>query len=196
MARAAKTTGKARSGKGGRPAASPRSAASVRGKVVRKTATAPRRQAAASAPAVARMSPGKVSKDELRDQVEKLTRSVATLRTKSRELVRAGKEREAHVAELETEIARLGRGAPKPASAKAAAKAPAAKAPSTRAVAPKPPSVKPASDKIKRGGPARGGKRARDPGDAVPPGVAVDEPEALDEDAEAVQGKLEQMSED
>ena len=108
----------------------------------------------------------KVSKDELRAQVEKLERANATLRAKSREMRRAEKMTNDRIAELETEVARL--------ESQVARHAAAAK----RSNAAKP-------SRASR-------KRDIDPGDAVPPGVAVPEPEQPDEEAEAARGALEE----
>ena len=75
--------------KPGRPAAAgPRS-----GVKAIKPAAMPKRAPVAAAP--------KVSKDELRAQVEKLELSVAALRTKNREANRAAKTAAARIAELE-----------------------------------------------------------------------------------------------
>ena len=146
-----------------------------------KTATAgkaaPARKAAARRPtadrvAAARPAP-KVSKDELRAQVEKLERSNAALRTKSRELGRAAKAAAARIEELEAQVVRLEK--------KAAAAKPA-----------------PAAAEPKRARAARGGghRREQDPGDVVPPGVAVQDPEPLEAEADAARQKLEELGED
>lgn len=76
-----------------------------------------RRPAAAKAPKVVKpAAPAKkpavvkvaaVSKDELRAQLEKAQNTIATLRTKSREAVRAAKELAAQIAELELKVAQL-----------------------------------------------------------------------------------------
>ena len=89
---------------------------------------------------------------------------MATLRARGREANRASKQANARIAELEEEVARL----EKQVSSQAAA----AKRSATRAAARK--------------------SRDIDPGDAVPPGVAVQEPEPLDEEAETVKGNLEE----
>ena len=107
----------------------------------------------------------KVSKDDLRAQIAKLEDTVATLRAKSRELTRAARQAAARIAELETQLA-------------AAQTAPDA--------APEKPA------KSARGTRAASGSRQRpiDPGDAVPPGVAVAEPQPLDEEARAAKDAL------
>jgi nucleoside-triphosphatase THEP1 len=48
-----------------------------------------------------------ISKDELRAQLEKAQNTIATLRTKSREAVRAAKASAAQIAELEVKVAQL-----------------------------------------------------------------------------------------
>jgi uncharacterized coiled-coil DUF342 family protein len=48
-----------------------------------------------------------VSKDELRAQLEKAQNTISTLRTKSREAVRAAKASAAQIAELEVKVAQL-----------------------------------------------------------------------------------------
>ncbi len=48
-----------------------------------------------------------MSKDELRVQLEKALKTIATLRAKSREAVRAAKVSAAQIAELETKLAQL-----------------------------------------------------------------------------------------
>jgi hypothetical protein len=100
--------------------------------------------------------------------VEKLERANATLRAKSRETNRAGKSAGARIAELEGEVARLEK---KMASQAAAAT---------------------------RGGKPRTSASSKrrssdlDPGDAVPPGVAVEEPAPLDLETEAARESLEE----
>ena len=106
-----------------------------------KAAAAPKRGAAATAPAP------KLNVAELRAQVEKLERSLATLRTKNREANRAAKTDTVRIAELEQQVGQL--------AAKAAAPTPAAKR------APKPDPV-PAS-RTKRQ------SRGADPADAALP---------------------------
>lgn len=105
-----------------------------------------------------------VSKDELRAQVEKLERINAALRAKGRDGNKATKAFTARIAELEDEVARLEKQvASQAASAKRSAKKSGARE-----------------------------RRDIDPGDAVPPGVAVAEPEPLDEEAKEALGNLEE----
>lgn len=98
----------------------------------------------------------KLSKDELRTRVEALERANAALRAKSREANRAAKTAAARIAELEDQLAQLEK---RLASAE-----------------PKPKSSAP-SRRLRR-------SREIDPGDAVPEGVAVQDPAPLDEEAE------------
>ena len=101
--------------------------------------------------------------------MEKLERANATLRAKSREANRVAKSSAARIAELEGEVARLEK---KVASQAAAA---------TRGTKPRTSaSSKRRSSDI-------------DPGDAVPPGVAVQEPAPLDAEAEAARENLEEQ---
>ncbi len=145
----AKAAAAAKSAKGSRPAV--------------PTPAATRRTAAAAAPAP------KVSKDELRAQVEKLERTVATLRARSRDAVRAAKQATARIEELEAELA---------ARPAATASQPARRAPKPPAKADAP--VAPRKTRARRG---QALSDDRDPGDAVPPGVAVAEPKPMDEEA-------------
>ena len=125
------------------------------------------RAAAAPKPGPAKLPQApKLSKDELRAQVEKLERANATLRAKSRETNRAAKSAGARIAELEGEAARLEK---KVASQAAAA---------TRGAKPR----TSASSKRRRSG--------IDPGDAVPSGVAIQEPASLDAEAEVARENL------
>ena len=89
-------------------------------------------------------------------RVEALERANPTLRAKSREANRAAKTAAARIAELEDQVAQLEQ---RLASAQ-----------------PKPPPSAPARRKRR--------SREIDPGDAVPEGVAVQEPAPLDEEAE------------
>jgi hypothetical protein len=110
----------------------------------------------------------KLSKDELRARVEKLEQTVATLRAKSREANKAAKAAAARIAELEEQAAQLEQTAAPPA---------------------------PPVDRQPRASRSpRTGRRSReiDPGDAVPPGVAVQEPAPLDEEAETALENLEE----
>ena len=121
------------------------------------------RRTAAAAPAP------KLSKDELRAQVEKLERTVATLRARSRDAVRAAKQATDRIEELEAELA---------AKPVATASQPARRAPKPAAKADAP--VAPRKTRARRG---QATSDERDPGDAVPPGVAVAAPEPMDEGA-------------
>jgi hypothetical protein len=145
--------------KPGRPAAA--TAAKAPAKVT-KAAAAPKR-----APVAAAAVP-KLSKDELRVQVEKLEHANAMLRAKSREANRTAKAAAARIAELEDQLARL-------EATTALQTAPGKRAP------------KPTLS-------ARRTRRSRDidPGDAVPPGVAVQEPAPLDKEAETALENLEE----
>jgi len=89
-------------------------------------------------------------------------------RTKSREAGRAAKTAAARIAELEDQVARLEKQAAAPSA--------------------------PAKDGSKPTAPARGKRQRRDidPGDAMPPGVAVQEPAPLDEAAETALENLEE----
>jgi hypothetical protein len=114
---------------------------------------------AARAPAV---SPApKLSKEELRANLEKLEQLVTTLRARSREANKAAKVAAARIAELEAQVARL-------ESEAAAVAAP-----------------------VRKPRPARRQRREIDPGDSVPPGVAVEEAAPLDDEAETALENLE-----
>ncbi len=102
----------------------------------------------------------KLSKDELRAQVEKLEQANATLRAKGREANRAAKANTARIADLEDQVNRL----EKQAKTEAAP------------VKSRPRSSTPG--RVKRS------KAGNDPGDALPAGVAVQEPAGLKEDAD------------
>ena len=154
----------------------------------KKAATAPTETPAMKAPRVAaktsRSTPAaartstttplplaapKLSKDELRAQVAKLEGSNATLKAKSRDMNRAFKAANSRIADLEAELAEL--------REQAAAAAQAAAKPVKEAKAPRV---------------ARASRKAPiDPGDAVPPGVAVEEPQPLDEEAQTARDALE-----
>jgi chromosome segregation ATPase len=109
----------------------------------------------------------KASKGELRSQVGRLEQLVASYRAKSREANKAAKAAAARISELEGQVAQLERRA-------AAARA--------------------SSSEVKPGKPPRAKRRVReiDPGDAVPPGVAVEKPAPLDAEAEAALENLEE----
>jgi hypothetical protein len=124
--------------------------------------------AAPTAAVAARVPPP--SKGELRAQIEKLEAANIALKSKSREATRAAKLAARRVVELEAEIVQLHEAAAK-------------------VVAPAEP-LSPV--KLPRGGrPARRSKPI-DPGDGVPPGVAVQEPEPLDAEATAARAALEE----
>jgi len=101
--------------------------------------------------------------------VAKLERANETLRAKSRDAGRAAKTAAARIAELEDQVARLGK--------RMAAQETAAEGGQTV------PSPK---------GRRRAKHREIDPGDAVPPGVAVEEPAPLLWEAETVSDNREE----
>ncbi len=109
------------------------------------------------------------SKGELRAQIEKLEAANATLKAKSRETNRTAKAAARRIAELEEQVVQL-----QAAAAKTTA-----------------PVASPAETKTPRRGRPPGRTKAIDPGDAVPPGVAVQKPEPLDEEAAAARDALE-----
>ena len=119
--------------------------------------------AAKPAPAAA-----KPSKGELQAQVERLERTVATLRARSREAVRAAKQAAARINELEMQLAERNEPAPEPEAAAPRAVRQARKlAPS----APPAQAAKPARHlRVRRTSPER------DPEDAAPSGVTGQEP--------------------
>ena len=102
-----------------------------------------------------------VSKDELRSQVQKLERANAALRAKNRQANRAAKLSAARITELEDEVARL---RPHPG------------APTDSGSAAMPESGPQPHD--------------IDPGDAVPPGVAPEDPGLPDQEAETARENL------
>ncbi|MCW3477721.1 hypothetical protein [Limobrevibacterium gyesilva] len=136
--------------------------AKARAPKVTRAAAAPKRASVAPAPAP------KVSKDELRARVEKLESANATLRTKNREAGRTGKTAAARITELEEQVGRL----EKQLAAQATASG----------------GGRPASSPKGRRGARR---REIDPGDSVPPGVAVGEPAPPDLEAETARENLE-----
>ncbi len=143
----------------GRGKSAPKSGMAKGGSVARPSATL---RKAADLP----VAP-KLSKDELRSQVEKLEATVITQRAKSRDANRALKAATARIAELEAQVARLER------SLVASRKAPG-----------RPPA--------RQTGARRERSRTIDAGDAVPPGVAVMDPAPLDAEAEAALENLEE----
>ena len=113
-------------------------------------------------------SDSKLREDELRAEFEKLGRANANLRAKNREANREAKTKAARIAELEEQLVQL----EKQSAARAAG----------------------VDDN--RASPAPKSRRARhreiDPGDSVPPGVAVEEPAPLDLEAETALANLEE----
>ena len=139
------------------------------GKAAMKAAPAKATPARPPAPAPAAAIPARVpppSKGELRAQIEKLEVANAALKAKSRETNRTAKTANKRIAELEAEVAQLQEQTARPVAAPAAEKA------------------------ARRGRPPR--SREIDPGDAVPPGVAVLDPEPLDAEAQAARDALEE----
>ena len=118
---------------------------------------------AATGPAAATPRVPPPSKGELRAQIEKLEAANAMLKAKSREANRAAKAATQRIAELEADLARLQEEAARPPVVGKPAK--------PRKAAPRP---------------------AVDPGDAVPPGVAVATPEPMDEEAVAARAALDE----
>jgi hypothetical protein len=165
--KAAKPAVKGR-GPGRSPATAAKSAATAKRPKV--TPVAATRRAVSAPPAVQ-----KVSKDELRAQVEKLERGNATLRAKNREATRAAKTAAARVAELEEQVA----GLEKQLAAR-----------TTAASGGRPPSASKPASPLKSG--RRPKRRAIDPGDALPPGVAVEDPARPDLEAETARENLEE----
>ena len=133
-------------------------------RVTAPKAAAPVRRATAATHAEA--AP-KVSKDELRAQVQKLTVSSEKLHAKLREATKAAKVAASRIAVLEEQVAQLERTA--------------------RPAAPEPGPA----PRVGRGTASRARRPRHDPGDAVPPGVAVEEPLPLDDEAKAARDKLE-----
>ena len=168
MARRARTTKTAKLAVRGRKASHPVASAKRPTKKAARTAkgavstASPKRT-----PSVAPSAP-KLSKDDLRAQVEKLDRANANLRVKNREASREFKTMAARIAELEEQVARLEKQLA--AQATGAGGDRAAPAPKLR----------------------RTRHREIDPGDSVPPGVAVEEPAPLDLEAEAALANLEE----
>ena len=158
-----------------------------------RNTTAPNRQ---TAPAAKRATPklttpviAKPSKEELRLQAEKLERANALLRKKNKELRRAANDANARVAELETMVARFEQRIAKEASREAAAAKEASRE-ASREEAPAAPKSSRAAPKRRKPKASQGSQR--DPGDAVPPGVAVEQPEPLSEADQAVLDHLNQ----
>jgi len=121
----------------------------------------PTRATTPAARAAAAQPAPKVSKEELRANLGKLAQLVVALRAKSREANKAAKVAAARIAELEAEVTRLEKQA---------------------AAAPPP---------VREPRPAKRQRREIDPGDSVPPGVAVQEAAPLDDEAETALENLE-----
>ncbi len=161
------------------------------------------------------------SKGELRAQIEKLETANATLKAKSREGNRAAKAATRRIAELEQQVAQFQEAAARavdPAAVmeqlqatKAALQAKGREASRAAKLAERriteleaqveqlqaeaaktaTPVVEEGEAKRSRRGRPPGRKNAIDPGDAVPPGVAVEEPQPMDPEAEAARNALE-----
>lgn len=112
----------------------------------------------------------KPSKDELRAQVSALEQTVAKLKLKAKAMRATARQADERMGELEAEVSRLEDALAK-VSRTASAKAPRAAGVRAR----------------KQSTPG-----GRDPGDGVPPGVAVQDPEPLDQEAEAALASLEE----
>ena len=129
-----------------------------------KASATPARRAKVIAPPASKTP--MVNKDALRSQVQALTATTDKLRVRLREATKAAKIAASRIADLEAQMARHEHDA----AAKVAA--PRSGRQGTRS-----------------GAGAR--SRRRDPGDAVPPGVAVEEPQPLDDEAETAKDNLE-----
>lgn len=116
----------------------------------------------------------KLSKDELRAQVEKLEQANAAFRSKSRETNKALKLATRRITELEEQVTLFEQDA-KPEPEPEPAPAPAKRGPKPKAAT---------------AGRGKRQSRSIDAGDAVPGGVATDDPAPMDEDAEAALDKL------
>ena len=157
------------------PTATPRAKTKVTRSVAAQGAskvTAARgKQAAGAVPAAATTRVPPPSKGELRAQIEKLETANAALKAKSREANRTAKAAARRIAELEEQVAQLQAEAAQPTA---------------------PPAPPIAEAKIVRRGRPPGRRKGIDPGDAVPPGVAVQDSEPLDEEAIAAREALEE----
>ena len=133
---------------------------------VRRGPGRPRKTPAAAPKTAKAVAAPKLSKEDLRLRVEKLERANATLRAKGKDATRAAKEADARIADLEAQVAQMEKKAPS----------------------------KPAASPTAKTTSKRGPKRSReiDPGDAVPPGVAVEDPEPMDEEATEAKESLEE----
>ena len=167
MARTAKTKKMTKRAGWGRKLSRPvttaaKSGAKIKASRITRTAAARKRASAVSAAVT------KVSKGELRTQVEKLERANSALRAKSRAAGQAAKTAAARIAELEDEVTRLGKQLAAQGTDAGGGQAAAS-----------------------RKGRRRAQHREIDPGDAVPPGVAVGKPAPPDLEAETALENLE-----
>ena len=156
------------------PAATPRAKTKVARSVpaqAPKVTAARGKQAAAAVPAAATIRVPPPSKGELRAQIDKLETANAALKAKGREANRTAKAAARRIAELEEQVAELQAEAAQPTA---------------------PPAPPVAEAKTVRRGRPPGRRKGIDPGDAVPPGVAVQDPEPLDEEASAARDALEE----
>ena len=122
----------------------------------------------------------RATRDALREQVETLERTVGRLQVRGRDAARAAKEAAARIDELEARLAAMEDRASRPAAAPSRAATRGSKRDAARDAAP---------DDAEPPRSRRGGRR--DPGDAVPPGVAVKEPGPMDGEAAAAFESLE-----
>ena len=131
------------------------------------------RPAAGEAPAAAPTRAPPPSKGELRAHIEKLEAANTALKAKGREANRDAKTAARRIAELEGQVSQL-------------------EADMAKVAAPAAPDAPPAAEaKIARRGRPPARSKVIDPGDAAPPGVAVQTPEPLDEEAAAARDALE-----
>ncbi len=187
-----------------------------------KTTSSRGRPAAVATPEAAPTRVPPPSKGELRAHIEKLETANATLKAKSREGNRAAKAATRRITALEEQVAQFHEEAAKavdPAAvmeelqaAKAALQAKGREASRAAKLAERriadleaqvehlqgeaaktaAPAVQEGEAKRSRRGRPPGRKNAIDPGDAVPPGVAVLEPAPMDPEAEAARNALEE----
>ena len=122
-----------------------------------------------SRPRLSRAPAPKLGVKELRALVEKLEQANAKLRAKGRESAKAAKAATARIADLEQQVSQLEKNAA------------AQPVPATRNAKPKPAATGRSPRKT----------RGVDPGDAVPPGVAVEKPAPMDKEAETALKNLE-----
>ena len=132
------------------------------------------RPAPVATPAAAPTRVPPSSKGELRAHIEKLEAANAALKAKGREANRNAKVAVRRIAELEAKVSQF-------------------EADTVKVRAPAAPAAPPAAEaKTARRGRPPGRSKWVDPGDAVPPGVAVQTPEPLDEEAAAARNALEE----